>query len=107
MKGFLYYKTMKDKHIIKCPKCGAEYTPSEIYIPNEFFSKEKVLKDSDNKIVSSNKLLNTEEEYICDNCGTNFLVMAKVSFETDVTESNDNFDDEYVSVINKDRIDLE
>ena len=96
---------MKDKHIIKCPYCGAEYTPSEIYIPNEFFSKERVIKDSDNKIVTSDSLLNTEEEYCCDNCSKTFKVSATVTFTTE--EVKDDFDDDYVVTINKERIDLD
>lgn len=97
---------MKDKYIIKCPHCGAEYLPNEIYIPNEFFTETISLKDENCKILSvSSDSLNTVEEYCCDNCSKTFKVSATVSFDT--KEIKDDFDDDYVVTINKDRVELD
>jgi len=97
---------MKDKHIIVCPHCGAEYLPNEIYIPNEFFTSTSSLKDEHCKILSlSSNVLNTVEEYCCDNCSNTFKVSATVSFDTE--EIKDDFDDDYVVTINKDRVELD
>lgn len=96
---------MKDKYIIKCPYCGAEYTPAEIYIPDDFFVSDTVLKDEKYKIISADSLLNTTEEYCCDHCLKNFKISADVSFTTETVK--DDFEDDSVVVINKDRVNLE
>ena len=99
-------KEFKEKYIIKCPNCGAEYLPNEIYLPNEFFTDVEALKDENYKILNTSAdSLNTSEEYCCDNCGTAFKVTASVSFTSEGVV--DDFDSDYVVTINKDRIDLE
>lgn len=38
--------------IIKCPHCGAEFVPSEIFMPGELIGKaNKVIKDPNNRIL--------------------------------------------------------
>lgn len=97
---------MKEKHIVKCPHCGAEYLPNELYIPDEFFTKTSALKDEQGKILGNvSETLNTEEEYCCDVCSKTFKVKATVSFTTE--EVKDDFDEDYVVTLNKERIDLE
>lgn len=97
---------MKDKYIIKCPYCGAEYTPAEIYIPKDFFSDEVVVKDDKGKIqLVTNSLLNTKETYCCDNCLKEFSVNAEVSFT--VEEVKDEFDEDSVTTIHTDLVNLE
>lgn len=97
---------MKDKYIIKCPYCGMEYLPNEIYLPKEFFTDATSLKNDSGKILDiTGNTLNTVEEYCCDNCSKTFKVSATVSFTTE--EIKDDFDDDYVVTINKERIDLD
>ena len=44
-------KENKVKHIIKCPYCGAEYLPEEIYYPDSFFGKPRdIVKNSKGEI---------------------------------------------------------
>ena len=76
---------------IKCPYCGAEYLPSEIYIPSDFLPKfEDLTKDESGKIVAVyEKTMNTNEEYTCDYCGHRFAIVAEVNFNTDKCELHD------------------
>lgn len=71
-----------NKQIIKCPHCGAEYLPSEIYIPSDFLPKfDDLVKDENGKIVAVYEHpMNLNEEYTCDYCGHRFAVKAQVEF---------------------------
>lgn len=73
---------------ITCPKCGREYLPSEIYIPDAFFGRpQDIDRTSKGKIESfTGKAMDLEETYICDTCKCKFNVVAKLSFK--VTEMN-------------------
>lgn len=68
---------------IKCPHCGAEYLPVEIYIPNEFFGRPKEVVRTDNRKVESffGKVPDMHERYTCDYCNTPFEVTATMNFE--------------------------
>ena len=33
---------MKDLVVVKCPVCGQEYLPSEIFLPNDFLENKKI-----------------------------------------------------------------
>lgn len=92
---------MKDLITIKCAVCGEEYLMSEIFIPEPFFGKQtEIIKDSSGHI---NYYLGTEpdmdEDYVCDNCGSHLKVHANITF--DVTAVSDEFEEEYVTKINK------
>ncbi len=92
---------MKDVPVIVCPICGEELLMSEVFIPQAFFGKQKeIIKDSAGHIdyyIGSDPDL--DEEYICDNCGAHLKIHANVSF--DVTSVSDDFEEEYVTEINK------
>lgn len=86
--------------VITCPKCGAEYLPSEIYIPNAFFGKPDFIKrDIDGHICDIiGSTLDTEESYCCDSCNTTFKVTAKISFSAQIDERAD-FDSDYETAL--------
>lgn len=89
--------TTNDKII--CPKCGCEYLPAEIYYPNYFLGKPKNIIKNNNKIIAySNGSMGLEEEYICDNCMTKFVVTAEVKFSTHIVKEID-FTKDYISKI--------
>ena len=69
---------------IVCPKCGREYLPAEIYVPNAFFGRpQDIDRTNQGKIESFNgKSMDLEETYQCDNCNCTFNVTAKISFKT-------------------------
>ncbi len=94
---------------IKCPHCGAEYMPSEIYIPSDFLPKfEDLTKDDDGKIVAVyERPMNLDEEYTCDKCGHRFAIHAKVEFTTEISTNHDyNFNYES-PLYSEDRVELE
>ena len=92
----------KKLNVIRCPSCGREYLPSEIYLPNSFLGKvNNVMRMNDGSIEAYfGSDMNLKEKYICDGCGTNFSVVAKVSFKT-FEEKEPGFKEEYSTKINK------
>ena len=93
---------------IKCPHCGAEYLPTEIYIPTDFLPKCKdVTRDEQGVLVAGHvNNMNLHEEYTCDYCGHRFSVDAEVKFVTSATELHDyNFNYES-PLYSEDRLEL-
>lgn len=84
--------------VITCPKCGREYLPAEIYIPDNFFGRPEYIKrDIDGSIIDyAGTSLDTEESYICDNCKSTFKIAAKITFDT-VIDNKSDFDTEYTT----------
>ena len=74
----------KQQRIIRCPQCGCEYLPAEIYLPNEFLGKPKrIVKDYLGKILGfDGETMNDKETYKCDKCDTTFEVIATTNFIT-------------------------
>lgn len=92
---------MKNYEIITCPICGAQYLPGEIYSPDYFVGKPKLLeKDSYGKIIFSDAEMDLDESYICDYCSTPINIKAHVHF--DVKENiTYNFNNNYKTIIKK------
>lgn len=91
---------MEDTIKIVCPICGAEYLPSEIYIPAEFFGRPtEVIRDPADKIeFFLGHGMNLEEEYICDGCGAKMRIKANLSFTVDTEPVEE---DEYVTTFER------
>lgn len=83
---------------IKCPYCGCEYLPGEIYIPKYLLGTPKhVERTFDNKIdtvIGMREDLN--ESYLCDVCNNYFKVHCTMKFETE-KDLNKNLDEEYTT----------
>lgn len=92
---------------IRCPKCGAEYLPAEIFMPDDFLGRPRnVLRDSDGHIeFYEGQSLGLDETYTCDKCGCVFDVHGTVSFSSS-EKATDCDNGDYVTVIHKDRISL-
>lgn len=93
---------MKKKLIvIKCPHCGYEYLPSEIYYANDFLGSPKnIIKDDDGTITYfGGESMNLEEEYVCDNCDHKFKIVANVSFDAEEVKEEDNWEDSSTTII--------
>jgi uncharacterized OB-fold protein len=93
----------KKQNYIKCPNCGREYLPAEIYIPNAFFGKPEDIErefGTGRILHYIGKNMDTVEHYVCDACNTAFKVVAKVQFSTYVEDKYD-FDKDYSVKINK------
>ena len=83
---------------ITCPKCGAEYVASEIFLPDKFLGKCKhVDRDFTNKVVDTlGADMNLKENFTCDFCDTNFDVDTTITFKTKINEKY-SFNSDYTS----------
>lgn len=87
-------------NVIVCNVCGQEYSPAEIYMPNEFFGNPKeIIRDPTSGKIEfvTGTDMNLDEDFICYNCNNKMHVHARISFEV----NNDQFDEEYSSPISK------
>lgn len=82
---------------IKCPRCGREYTPAEIFIPDAFFGRPTTIERDANTGKITNfygRDMDLSEQYICDKCDTPFKINTKLQFIT--TENTKyNFNEDY------------
>ena len=87
-------------NVITCNVCGQEYSPAEIFIPNEFFGNPKeIIRDpSTGKIeFVTGTDMNLDEEFTCYNCGNKMKIHARLSFLV----NDEHFDEEFSTPINK------
>lgn len=82
---------------IKCPCCGREYHPAEIYFPDDLIGHPtEIIRDTEGHIeFCLGEDPNYDEVFTCDDCGTRFLVHANLSFEVSLIEEVKS--DEYVT----------
>ncbi len=74
--------------MIKCPHCGMEYHPAEIFYSDDLFGNpETVLRDAANKVVYVEYKTDgepvTTTRFVCDNCEKAFKVTASVTFKVE------------------------
>jgi len=89
---------------IRCPHCGWEYHPSEIYVGNELWGvPDSVVKDALGKILYEDYADGDEpqsvEHFECENCGKPFVIEANLSFKTKKEEEELDFSEQYVSLL--------
>ena len=87
-------------NVIKCPKCGKEYLPAEIFVPKSFFgSPQFIERNVDGTIRNhSGQDMDLNEVFTCDSCETTFDVKAILNFETSINVKHD-FSEDYTSSI--------
>lgn len=74
--------------ILKCPHCGREYLPGEIFCPGELIGKSKsIIRDALGKKIIYLEYEKDEEpcfteKFVCEECGKEFIVEATLSFKT-------------------------
>ena len=91
--------------IIKCPGCGAEYLPGEIFMPNAIIGQpDEVVKDSLGKIIyedyyTVDREPNLMESFTCEYCNKPFVVEAVVSYKAKEEAPEKNFKEQYVSLL--------
>ena len=89
---------MAKRTTIRCPHCGYEYLPAEIYYPQDFLGNPSgIIKDDDGSIIAfDGDDMSTEEHYVCDHCGKEFRVEAVITFKTEkianIFDDGDDFD---------------
>lgn len=93
---------------IVCPKCGMEYLPAEIYLPDTFIGKPyNIERAPSGKIdMFDGCSMDVNEDYICDRCGTKFKVSATVQFKAIEYNAKNQFSESYISPMNTERISL-
>ena len=93
---------IKDLPLIRCPICGTQYLPREIFMPEAVFGKQyDITKTESGEIkfyLGSDPDL--EEEFVCDNCLTKLKITLKLLFTAETMIEN-NFEDDYVTEIDK------
>ena len=99
---------MKPKllRVIKCPICGYEYLPAEIFLPNEFLGRPmNITRDADGKIVGYDGIkMNDTETYKCDKCDSSFEVVSTTNFVSKPTGENTPY---YVTKLSADKFKLD
>lgn len=90
---------------IRCPFCGAEYLPGEIYMPGSLIGQPaEVIKDSFGKIIYED--YGTElrepdyiEHFTCEYCDRPFIIEANVSYKAREEAPENDFSNKYVSLL--------
>ena len=79
-------KKMTKYQVIRCPQCGAEYLPGEIYLPKYFLGQPKnISKDFQGMIVDAEGLpQDLTETFTCNKCATLFEVKANIDYKTKI-----------------------
>lgn len=90
--------------IIKCPHCGAQYLPAEIYMPGAFLGRpDDLVKDSLGKILYEDYIAGEEpdmiEHFTCEYCEKPFVIEATITYKTMEEAPERNFKEQYVSLL--------
>ena len=91
--------------LIKCPFCGAEYLPGEIYMPGSLIGQpDEVVKDSLGKIIYEDYYTparepNSIEHFTCEYCEKPFIIEATVTYKTKEEAPEKDFKEQYVSLL--------
>ena len=91
--------------VIRCPFCGAEYLPGEIYMPGSLIGQpDEIVRDGLGKIIYEDYYTETREpdmieRYICDQCNKPFVVEATITYKTREEEAEKDFSTQYVSLL--------
>lgn len=97
---------MKKMYIIKCPKCGWEYLPEDIYV-SILGNPGNEVRDENGKIMFyDGDTMDLHEEFTCEHCNCTFSVDMKPTFDVKVNVNHD-FSEDYSTPIYEDRITLE
>ena len=99
---------MRKDILIKCPHCGAEYLPAEIFYPNHFLGKPSNIEKTSCGSIDcyDGQNMNLSEEYLCDKCDTTFAVRAQITFNTRIIEEK-SFSENYKTKIKKEKFILD
>lgn len=91
--------------VIRCPHCGAEYLPGEIYMPGSLIGQpDEVIRDTFGKIIYEDyykKISEPDmiEHFTCEYCNKPFVSEATVTYKTKEEAPEKDFSTKYVSLI--------
>jgi hypothetical protein len=101
MKTLVAHKTP----VIRCPHCGAEYLPGEIYMPNALVGQpDDIVKDSLGRILYEDYSTKSREpdmfeHFTCEYCDKPFVIEATVTYKTKEEAPENDFSTKYVSLL--------
>lgn len=95
----------KKLELITCPKCGCEYFPAEIFIPQSIIGTVKNIKrDQNNKIISYEGVpFDNIETFECNVCNCTFKAIARMSYTSEYRDEL-SFNEDYVTPIVKRKV---
>jgi hypothetical protein len=91
--------------VIKCPHCGAEYLPGEIFMPGSLIGQpDELVKDSLGKIIyedysTPEREPAMAEQFVCEYCNKPFVVEATVTYKIQKEAPEKDFSTAYVSLL--------
>ena len=91
--------------VIKCPHCGAEYLPGEIYMPGSLIGQpDDLVKDAFGKIIyedysTPEREPDMVEHFTCEYCEKPFVIEAAVTYKTTEEAPENDFTTTYVSLL--------
>ena len=91
--------------LIKCPTCGAEYLPGEIYMPGSLIGQpDEIVRDSLGKIIyedyyTKEREPDNVEHYTCEYCDKPFVIEAVITYKTSSEAAEKDFSTQYVSLL--------
>ncbi len=91
--------------LIKCPHCGAEYLPGEVYMPGAIIGRpDEVVKDSLGRILyedyyTAEREPDAIEHFTCEYCDKPFVVEATVTYKVKEEAPERDFSTQYVSLL--------
>lgn len=91
--------------VIRCPHCGAEYLPGEVFLPGALIGQpDDIVKDSLGKIIyedysTEDREPSMVEHFICDCCNKPFIVEASVTYRAKEEAPENDFTTKYVSLL--------
>jgi hypothetical protein len=97
--------TTRKTAVIRCPHCGAEYLPGEIYMPGDIIGQpDELVKDSLGKIIyedysTEDRVPNLTESFTCEYCEKPFIIEAIVTYKTKEEVPEKDFSTQYVSLL--------
>lgn len=91
--------------VIRCPHCGCEYLPGEIYMPGSLIGQpDEVIRDSLGKIIYEDYSTESREpdmieHFTCENCEKPFIIEATVTYKAKEEAPENDFTTKYVSLL--------
>ena len=90
--------------VIRCPHCGYEYTPADIFMPGELIGiPVDVVRDALGKIIyqdyEEDNAPATEAHYCCDNCNKSFVVEPVITYKVRKEDEALDFAEQSVSLL--------
>lgn len=99
------YQISHKTPVIRCPHCGAEYLPGEIYMPGSIIGQpDEVIRDSFGKIIYEDYTTETREpdlveHFTCEYCEKPFIIEAAITYKAKEEAPERDFSTNYVSLL--------